>query len=119
MTIDQLKAATAEVLTRLTIDREAESLGVKFAAAGPNSSGWRECYAVGREDGKPSAAIAVASQNGTLGMYTDLGTGEKLTFWDLAVRLQPARFRDWMAARLLCRAGRLKVAEGACGKRQF
>lgn len=57
----------------------------------PRQSGWQECYAIGREDTKPSAAINIHS-----GVYVDKGTGLRLPFPDLIACL--AGFADWREA---------------------
>lgn len=94
------KSIEADILSRLDIASEAEQLGVRFSASRPKANGWRECYAVDRDEKKPSAAVDVGSNNGTLGKYTDLGgSGKAISFFELASRLQPAQFPDFRAAR--------------------
>lgn len=59
----------------------ARGWGVEFTGRrGP--SGWWECRAVGRRDRKPSAAVHEES-----GYYVDLGSGERMSFVQLAVAL--------------------------------
>lgn len=89
-----------EILARLDVAAEAKSLGIRFSASEPNASGWQECYAIGRDENKPSAAIAVASENGVRGRYTDRGSGDRsISFFDLAAKLAPAQFPTWRDAR--------------------
>jgi len=90
-----------DILSRLDLAAEAAALGIRFTAGRPNANGWREAYAIDREEQNPSAAVNVASDNGTLGRYTDLGGGEEraISFFELAARLQPSRFADFRAAR--------------------
>lgn len=86
------------ILARLDIEAEVESFGIRFSSREANRDGWRECHAFGREDAKPSAAINVASENGTLGLYADRATGLKsIKFFELAARC--GAFVDWRAAR--------------------
>ena len=94
-------AAEREILSRLDLRAELEALGVRFAKGEANDQGWLACFAVGREDRKPSAAVNVASNNGQLGKYTDKGgDAEKaISFFELAARVAPGRFVDWRDAR--------------------
>ena len=94
------KAIDNRILEALDLGREAESLGVRFSHSTPAASGWRQCHSAFREEANPSAAVCVAGSNGRLGQYTDLGDGEKtISFWELAVALQPSQFANWEAAR--------------------
>ncbi len=87
-----------DILSRLDIAVEAESLGVRFSADRPSESGWRSCHAIDRADGNPSAAICVESSSGCLGRYRDLGGDDKaISFWDLAV--VAGKSPDWRTAR--------------------
>ena len=57
------------------------SWGVRFTGrAGP--SGWAPCHAVDRPDDHPSAAVHAST-----GTYCDLGSGVRLSLFDLAVTL--------------------------------
>jgi hypothetical protein len=89
-----------EILARLDIATEAKALGVRYSASEPNASGWQECYAINREENKPSAAIAVASTNGARGRYRDLGSADRsISLFGLAAKLAPAQFPTWREAR--------------------
>lgn len=60
--------------------------------ARPRETGFLTCFALGREDRNPSAAINVET-----GVYTDSGSnGRSLSFWDAMVQFGP--FRDWFEA---------------------
>jgi hypothetical protein len=92
------KQIERDILQRIDIASELTALGLRFSASEPNASGWMECHAFDREDSKPSAAVCIASGNGTLGQYTDRASGEKpLSFWELTARLGAGA--DWKAAR--------------------
>lgn len=58
-----------------------QSWGVRIAGKA-NSRGWIPCHAIDREDKRPSAAI-----HSETGYYVDLGSGLRLSIYDLAVRL--------------------------------
>ncbi len=68
----------------------ARSWGVQFAGR-PSQSGWVPCHAVDREDRNPSAAIHAES-----GQYVDLGSGLRLSLFDLGVFR--GVYRDWRDA---------------------
>lgn len=55
--------------------------GVRLAGK-PSPRGWVPCHAIDREDQHPSAAIHQQT-----GRYVDLGSGTRLSLYDLAVRL--------------------------------
>ncbi len=86
-------ARDQEILSRLDLWAEAERLGLRFAAAEPESGGWLRCHAINRDDRNPSASFHVRT-----GRYRDhAGEGEGLSFFDLAARL--LNLPDWRAAR--------------------
>ena len=54
--------------------------------------GWVECNAIGRDDNRPSAQF-----NPESGVYVDFGgSGDRLSFYDLAVRL--GTYANWQEA---------------------
>ena len=59
----------------------ARSWGLRIAGR-PNERGWTPAHGIGRPDNHPSAAI-----HRDTGAFVDLGTGERLSFYDLGVRL--------------------------------
>jgi hypothetical protein len=91
------KQIERDILQRINIRSELEALGLRFRASEPNANGWLECYAIGRGEDKPSAAVCVAGEDKFLGRYTDLGGDDKCNFWELTARLGVAA--DWRAAR--------------------
>lgn len=86
----ELKSA---VIAGLDISAEYQELGVRIVeGAEPRSSGWLACYAAGRDDKTPSAAINVTS-----GHYRDLGgDNDSLSLWDFAAK--HGRYADWKEA---------------------
>ncbi|MDA0283741.1 MAG: hypothetical protein O3B86_10340 [Planctomycetota bacterium] len=86
----ELKSA---IIAGLDIPAEYQELGIKFPdGAEPRSNGWLACFAAGREDKSPSAAINVTS-----GHYRDLGgDNDSLSLWDFAAKYGP--FADWKEA---------------------
>jgi hypothetical protein len=87
--------ASEEILSRLDILAEYRELGIVFASERPRSSGMIECYARGRDERKPSAAV-----NTNTGRYIDKGgNGESLSLFDFAAKYGGGRFKDWLDAR--------------------
>lgn len=86
---------TDEILSRLDVAAEFGALGVRISGT-PRPSGMVSCFALDREDRKPSAWINVKS-----GYYGDSGGKDAPAFtcslFDLAVRA--GQFPDWRAAR--------------------
>ena len=86
---------TREILDRLDIASEYESLGLRLRGE-PRASGMISCYAYGRDDHSPSAWINIRS-----GCYGDSGgrnaAAYTMSLFDFAVRA--GRFPDWKAAR--------------------
>lgn len=74
-------AENAEIISRLDVIEEYRLLGVQFNSDTPRPNGYIECFAVGRDDAKPSGAVNVNS-----GRYSDSATGENLSIFDFAVR---------------------------------
>jgi hypothetical protein len=68
----------------------ARSWGVLFRGR-RSPSGWVPCHAIDREDRNPSAAVHERT-----GSYCDLGSGLRLSFFDLAATL--GVYPDWRAA---------------------
>jgi hypothetical protein len=85
--------ANEEIISRLDILAEYRALGVEFVSVAPRSSGMIECYARGRQENKPSAAVNV-----TTGRYIDSGSGESLSLFDFAAKYG-GQFTDWKEAR--------------------
>lgn len=84
---------TAEILHALNLREEFAELGVRFSKDRPNPKGWLECYAVDRDERKPSAAVNLRT-----GYYIDsAGSPGGISLWDFAVR--QGRFPDWQGAR--------------------
>jgi Bifunctional DNA primase/polymerase, N-terminal len=67
-----------------------QSWGVRIAGK-PSPRGWVPCHAIDRDDHHPSAAIHRES-----GSYVDMGSGTRLSLFDLAASL--AIYRDWREA---------------------
>ncbi len=84
-----------EILSRLDVAAEYESLGVRLRGQ-PRASGMVSCFAYGRDDHSPSAWINIRS-----GRYGDSGGREAaaytMSLWDFAVKV--GRFPDWKTAR--------------------
>jgi 5S rRNA maturation endonuclease (ribonuclease M5) len=71
----------AEIIGGLDLVSEYELLGVKFTGK-ERSTGWRECFAVHREDSHPSAAVNLKT-----GVYKSDGEGGEISgFFDFAAR---------------------------------
>jgi hypothetical protein len=66
-----------EILERLDIFSEYERLGVRFTKRSPGKSGWVDCYALGREESIPSAAVNVGGGK-FRGRYKDMAPLMKL-----------------------------------------
>lgn len=70
----------------------ARDWGVKFVGSYPPARGWWPCYAVGREEDNPSAAVNIRT-----GRYIDSGAGhDSLSLFDLMVLSGHAH--DWQDA---------------------
>lgn len=85
-------AAEQEILRSLDIKAEYRAMGVNFASERERSSGMIECFARGRDERKPSAAVNVNT-----GRYIDSASGENLSLWDFAARY--GGHSDWREAR--------------------
>lgn len=86
-----------QILQALDWRREYEAMGVRFASD-PDASGWQECFALFRDESKPSAAVNTKSSNGSLGYYTDLGDkSQAIRPWEVMARLGLAP--TWQEAR--------------------
>jgi len=72
---------TAEIISRLDVLAEYKNMGVRFASDKPRSSGMIECYAVGRDERKPSSYI-----NCNSGRYGDSATNEHMSIFDFAAK---------------------------------
>ena len=81
-----------DIISRLDVRSEYESLGVQFTASKPTAKGWIACSAYGRDDKKASAAVHVES-----GVYKDHGSNLICGLFDFAVHT--GEFPDWKAAR--------------------
>jgi hypothetical protein len=68
----------------------ARSWGVRFHGR-RSPSGWHPCHSIDREDNTPSAAVHEAT-----GCYVDLGSGRRLSYFDLAITL--GVYRDFAEA---------------------
>jgi hypothetical protein len=85
----------ADILDKLDIEAEAQSFGVEFSGD-MRDSGWRPCFAMGREDRKPSAALHVG-EGPMRGFYIDSANrGDGCWWWSFAARFGP--FNDWREA---------------------
>lgn len=89
-------AIDRQILERLDLSAEAESLGLRLVTQRPTASGWLSAHAIDREDSSPNASFCIASSNGSLGRHRDHASDTSLGFFDLAAKL--GRFRDWRAA---------------------
>lgn len=90
-------AITREILDSIDIASEYERMGVRFASQKVTSRGWRECYAAGRDESSPSAAVNLG--HGKLrGRYKDQGgSGLSCSFFEFASNF--GGFADWKDAR--------------------
>lgn len=81
-----------EVLGKLNIAEEFESLGVEFTRSQANSKGIRECRAVGRSDEEPSAFVNVKT-----GVYHDSGgDGSTMDLFKFALIHGGGRWGKWI-----------------------
>lgn len=71
-----------QILSRLDVAGEFHALGVRFSKDHENASGWRECYAVDRDESKPSAGVNV--QNGYY--FDQVGDDKGINLFDFAVK---------------------------------
>lgn len=90
--IDAWKAVREETLQNLDIRSKFEEFGVKFTGK-VSSTNWAECYAFGRSDKNPSAAV-----NLTTGVYKDFA-GDRLSIFDFMVQHNLAP--DWQEAQVV------------------
>ena len=82
MDLDQKKI---EILSRLDIQMECETLGVRFAGR-PNSAGWIPCHNPYKKDEHPSCGICAGNgpARGYLMMFNvNGGNRAAISFWDL------------------------------------
>ncbi|WP_321377046.1 phage/plasmid primase, P4 family [Trichococcus shcherbakoviae] len=92
-TTDAWKKAESDILAKLDVATEYAALGVQIVDEVPNKNGWLSCYAVGRDDVNPSAAI-----NTVTGRYLDSGgDGLSLALWNFAA--QHGNGTSWQDAR--------------------
>jgi putative DNA primase/helicase len=86
-----LETIKRSILSRLDVAAEFAALGVRFTSTRVSAKGWRECWAVGRKDDVPSAAVNVNSA-----VYHDSGgEGATLNLWDFALTYGDfGQFRD-------------------------
>ncbi len=86
--------AQRDIIERLDIEAECRKLGVRFTSEKPGSGGFMCCYAVDRDENRPSAGVNVKT-----GSYTDHGNRENdRGFFDLVAHLDSG-VADWKAAR--------------------
>lgn len=85
-------AANTAIIAGLNIASEYRAMGVIFTTDSPRSSGVMECYAVGRDEARPSAMVNIST-----GRYVDKGSDENLSLWDFAAKY--GKIGDWQAAR--------------------
>lgn len=87
------KKAEADILAKLDIAAEYSALGVQVVSDEPNDDGWLSCYALGRDDQNPSAAV-----NLDTGRYLDSGgDGLSLALWNFAAQF--GGHATWQEAR--------------------
>ena len=67
-----------QLRSRIDYLAEYRQMGLRFDTETPNAGGWCQCYAIDRDEQKPSAAVNL--QNG---FYTDLGSGQRLDFYQM------------------------------------
>lgn len=67
-----------QLMRRIDYLSAYKEIGVRFDTETPNSGGWCQCFAIDRDEQKPSAAVNL--QNG---FYTDLGSGQRLDFFQM------------------------------------
>ncbi len=106
-------AARDEILRKLDVETLFTRWGVRWGTRPANANGWKECFAIDREEGHPSACCGVGDNPETRGRYRDLaGTHTSLNFWEFAAR--HGGYADWRDARrkLAVEAG-VKLPEGA------
>ncbi|MCG6157101.1 phage/plasmid primase, P4 family [Rubinisphaera margarita] len=89
------KTARAEVLARADVVSEMKAWGVRFASE-RESSGWVPAHGLDREDQNPSAAVNLSDDRFERGTFKDHATQERLSFFDVAVRL--GQFPDFHSA---------------------
>ncbi len=105
----------AEIISKLDIAAEYAALGVQLSGQ-PRESGMVSCYALGRDDKRPSAWVNVKT-----GYYGDSGgkNTESCTYslWDFAASVA-GKFADWKEARKAyaekvgVKLGRCKASDG-------
>src|SRR5476651_450356 len=92
---------TKQILQSLDIRAEYESLGVRIPAnRKPTGKGYLACWAYGREDSNPSAAINV-SNDSRRGRYVDRGASPSvnLSFFDFCATYFPDRWPTFLDAK--------------------
>ena len=67
-----------QLMRRIDYLSAYKDIGLRFDTETPNSGGWCQCFAIDRDEQKPSAAVNL--QNG---FYTDLGSGQRLDFFQM------------------------------------
>jgi len=76
-----------QILDSLDIRAEYVGMGIEITGRSPNSKGWIECPAYGRDDQNPSGEINVGTGKDG-GKYKDWGTGESLLSFDFASKYE-------------------------------
>lgn len=74
--------------------------GLQAQSREPNPSGWVACFVPWRE--KPGQSMASGSFHFLDGTFQDRKDNSSMSFFDLAVRLQPGMFPDWRDCRDYC-----------------
>lgn len=88
------KEAESDILARLNVIAEYQTLGVRFSSPDPDKNGWAYCHAADREDRNASAGV-----NTRTGYYHDFGGGgTRHSLWEFAALHSP-QFTDWQEAR--------------------
>ena len=95
-----------QLRSRINYLEEYRQIGLKFDTETPNAGGWCQCYAIDRDEQKPSAAVNL--QNG---FYTDLGSGQRLDFYQM-MQMHGGHSGFWETLKALAEKYGVEVPKG-------
>lgn len=95
-----------QLRSRINYLEEYRQIGLRFDTETPNAGGWCQCYAIDRDEQKPSAAVNL--QNG---FYTDLGSGQRLDFYQM-MQMHGGHSGFWETLKALAEKYGVEVPKG-------
>jgi hypothetical protein len=85
---------TEDIISRLDVFSEYESMGLRFSSRHVRENGMAEAYSISRDEKTPSAAVNIST-----GRYIDSANSDNFSLWEFAVKYGNLGLADWKAAR--------------------